>query len=60
MHSTIGQCATSPQNVPGVVRECGDAGIFGLIVISAGFNEVGDDGKELEAQVEKALRDLKG
>ncbi|MCL4559694.1 MAG: bifunctional acetate--CoA ligase family protein/GNAT family N-acetyltransferase [Chloroflexi bacterium] len=37
--------------VPGVVRECGEAGIKGLIILSAGFKETGAEGKALEAQI---------
>lgn len=31
-----------------VVRECDEAGVRGLVVISAGFSEIGGDGVELE------------
>gem|GEM_PF-4522217 len=31
-------CAPAPQ-VPAIVRECGEAGVLGLIIISAGFRE---------------------
>ncbi|MCK4873280.1 MAG: GNAT family N-acetyltransferase [Phycisphaerales bacterium] len=37
--------------IPSVVRECGEAGILGLLIISAGFREVGEDGKALEAEI---------
>jgi acetyltransferase len=43
-------CAPATQ-VSGFVRECGEAGIMGLIIISAGFKETGPDGKALEEQV---------
>ncbi|MBL9214982.1 MAG: acetate--CoA ligase family protein [Opitutaceae bacterium] len=38
--------------VPGVVRECVDAGVAAAIVISAGFRECGPAGAELERQVQ--------
>jgi len=38
-----------------VVEECGKKGIQGLIIISAGFKEIGEEGKKLE----KKLSDLK-
>ncbi len=37
--------------VPGVIRECGEAGVKGAIVISAGFRELGPEGAELEQQL---------
>ncbi len=37
--------------VPDVVEESGKKGVKGLVVISAGFKEVGADGAELERQV---------
>lgn len=37
-----------PQFVLGVVEECGKKGVQGLIVITAGFKEVGGEGTKLE------------
>ena len=37
--------------VPAVTEECGKKGVKGLIIISAGFKEVGQDGATLERQV---------
>ena len=37
--------------VPSVTEQCGKKGTKGLIVISAGFKEVGEDGASLEHQV---------
>ena len=34
--------------VPGIVAECAEAGVGGVIVISAGFKETGEEGAELE------------
>ncbi len=42
---------TAAIHVPGIVRECGEAGIHGIIIMSAGFKEAGKAGKELEDQV---------
>ena len=43
--------------VPGVVRECGEMGVRGMVVLSAGFREVGEEGRALERQVlEEAAR----
>ena len=43
--------ATSAKLVPQLVRECGEAGINGIIILSAGFKESGHEGKKLEDQV---------
>ena len=37
--------------VPGVIEECGQKGIGGAVVISAGFREVGREGRQLEQQL---------
>ncbi len=37
--------------VPGIIRECVEAGVQGAIIISAGFRETGPEGVELERQV---------
>jgi acetyltransferase len=37
--------------VPDVVEQCGQAGITGIIIISAGFKETGPDGKALEERI---------
>jgi acetyltransferase len=42
---------TAAKTVPQLVRECGEAGIHGLIIMSAGFKEAGEEGKILEEQV---------
>lgn len=39
------------------VRQCGEKGVKGLVVISAGFSEVGADGKKLEEEVLKVVQD---
>ncbi|MFV2069265.1 MAG: GNAT family N-acetyltransferase, partial [Pirellulales bacterium] len=39
--------------VPQIVRECGEAGILGLVILSAGFRETGEEGKALEEAVRK-------
>ena len=42
---------TPPATVPGIVKDCGVAGVKGVIIISAGFKEIGAPGVELERQV---------
>jgi acetyltransferase len=42
---------TPSTTVPGVIDECIEAGVRGAVVISAGFKEHGEAGKELERQI---------
>ncbi|HZH71788.1 MAG TPA: GNAT family N-acetyltransferase, partial [Mariniphaga sp.] len=42
---------TSAKIVPQLIRECGEAGIYGIIIMSAGFKEAGEEGRQLEEQV---------
>jgi acetyltransferase len=42
---------TPAHTVPGVMQEIADAGIKGVIIISAGFKEAGAPGVELERQI---------
>ena len=42
---------TPAHTVPGIIRECVEAGAKGAIVISAGFKETGAGGVELERQI---------
>ena len=43
--------ATPARTVPGIIRECVEAGAEGAIIISAGFKEVGEKGAALEQEV---------
>jgi acetyltransferase len=52
-------CAPAPE-VPGIVRDCGESGIDGLIVISAGFREIGDEGSALEEQLREEFKKYHG
>ncbi len=52
-------CAPAAQ-VPGLVRECGEAGIRGLIVVSAGFRETGPAGLALEEALLAEARRFEG
>lgn len=42
--------------VPGVMRECGEKGIRSVIVESAGFGELGSEGKRLQQEMDEAAR----
>ena len=43
--------ATPAKTVPTVVKQCGKAGVKGIIIISAGFKEIGPEGKTLEDEI---------
>ena len=43
--------ATPARTVPDVLEQCGRAGIDGIIVISAGFKEIGPEGRALEERI---------
>ena len=43
--------ATPARTVPDIVEQCGKCGIKGLIIISAGFKEIGAEGKALEEKI---------
>jgi acetyltransferase len=42
---------TPPPSIPAIIKECGENGVQGAIVISAGFKEVGPEGAALEKQL---------
>jgi acetyltransferase len=45
--------ATPAHTVPQIVEECGKAGVSGIIIISAGFKEVGEAGAVLEKRIQE-------
>lgn len=47
---------TPAATVPAVIRECVDQGVKGAIIISAGFAELGAEGRALEAEIASAAR----
>jgi acetyltransferase len=47
---------TPPPSIPGIIKECGENGVRGAIVISAGFKEIGPEGAALERQVLEEAR----
>jgi acetyltransferase len=48
--------ATPARTVPGVIRDCVEAGVQGAIIISAGFRETGEAGAALEQEVLREAR----
>lgn len=43
--------ATPAHTVPQIIDECGKAGVSGVIIVSAGFKEAGEEGEALEKQI---------
>ena len=52
-HVDLAVVATPAKTVPEVVEQCGKASIKGVIIISAGFKEIGLEGKVLEHEILK-------
>jgi acetyltransferase len=50
---------TPPPSVPAIIRECGENGVRGAIVISAGFKEIGAEGAALEQKLLQEARAAK-
>ena len=48
---------TPAATVPTLVRDCGERGVPGMIVISAGFREAGAAGNQLEAELRSARQE---
>lgn len=49
---------TPAATVPAIVRECGQRGVEGMIVISAGFREAGASGRDLEFALRSAASEF--
>ncbi len=56
----LGIICTTAEKVPGLVRECGEAGIRGLIIMSAGFKEIGEEGVKLEEEIRVEIGKFEG
>ncbi|MCX5806741.1 MAG: bifunctional acetate--CoA ligase family protein/GNAT family N-acetyltransferase [Proteobacteria bacterium] len=52
-HVELAVVATPARSVPGVVEECGQAGVEGVVIISAGFKEIGEEGTQLENEIDR-------
>ena len=51
---------TPAEKVPSVIKECGEFGIRGIIIMSAGFREIGEEGKKLEDLIKAEIRNYEG
>lgn len=49
--------ATPSATVPAIVRECGEAGVKGIVIISAGFIEAGEEGRKRCDRILQTARD---
>lgn len=51
---------TPAATVPALVEQCGESGIRGVVILSAGFGETGSEGKALEQQLLQIARQFSG
>ncbi|MEM4724716.1 MAG: CoA-binding protein, partial [Candidatus Hadarchaeum sp.] len=52
-HVDLAVIAIPAKNVPAVVEECGKSGVDGIVIISSGFREAGEEGAKLEQEIKK-------
>jgi acetyltransferase len=52
-HVDMAVVATPARKVPKVLEECGQAGVEGVVIISAGFKEIGEEGIQLEKEINR-------
>ncbi len=48
--------ATPSKTIPAIVEACGEAGVKAMIILSAGFREIGPSGRRLEDQISASAR----
>jgi acetyltransferase len=56
----LGIICSPAEKVAGIVRECGEMGIPGLIIISAGFRETGEEGEKMETDIRDLVKEYQG
>ncbi|HNW99807.1 MAG TPA: bifunctional acetate--CoA ligase family protein/GNAT family N-acetyltransferase [Candidatus Cloacimonadota bacterium] len=49
----LGVICSDPEAVPNYLTQCGEAGIMGIIIVSAGFKEAGEEGQKAEKQIDE-------
>ncbi|MEM2931476.1 MAG: bifunctional acetate--CoA ligase family protein/GNAT family N-acetyltransferase [Nitrososphaerota archaeon] len=52
-HVDLAVIATPAKTVPKIVEECGEAGVEGVVIVSAGFRETGEEGRKLEEEIKR-------
>jgi acetyltransferase len=50
-HVDLAIIATPAATVPALVEECGQAGVDGVVIVSAGFKEIGKEGEKLGRKI---------
>ena len=50
-HVDLAVIATPAKTVPAIVEECAKAGVDGVVILSAGFKEIGTEGVKLEESI---------
>jgi acetyltransferase len=48
------------EGVPAYIRQCGEAGILGIIIVTAGFKETGERGRKLEQEIQQIRTEFPG
>jgi len=56
----MGIICSPAEKVLQAIRDCGEAGIRGIIIISAGFKEIGEAGLKMEQDIKKEVRKFEG
>ncbi len=51
---------TGAKLAPSIINQCGEAGVLGIIIMSAGFKEAGAEGKMLEEQLKAEVNNYPG
>ncbi|MHC4643823.1 MAG: CoA-binding protein, partial [Planctomycetota bacterium] len=49
--------ATPAKTVPAIVRECGESGVSGIVILTAGFAEIGEEGQKASEEIKKIARE---
>ncbi|OPY90068.1 MAG: Acetyltransferase Pat [Syntrophus sp. PtaU1.Bin208] len=55
-HVDLAIIAIPARSVPQAMEECGQAGVDGVVIVSAGFREIGEEGKRLENEIDRIGR----
>lgn len=56
----LGVICAAAEQVPDLVRQCGEAGVLALVIVSAGFRESGPAGRALEERIAAEQRRFAG
>lgn len=49
---------TPAKTVPSIIRQCGASGVGGIVILTAGFQESGAEGAELQREAQKAASEF--